>query len=114
MMDKLDKESPGPAPKAPSQQRVLHLMVRGFLVWIFVCVTLQGQDGFWAKTVDRVEAGWIKFSFLNLPLHLALTLVVSVCAASVRVGVLRIGLWAGVVNCVLIGGHVVLSVVTAG
>ena len=112
-MDKPDTEGSS-SPKAPSQQRSLHLMVRGFLVWTFVYMTLQGPEGFFARTADLVDVNWVKLSFLNVPVHLVLTFVVAVCAGSARPGVLRLGLWLGGVNVVLIAGHVVLSIVTAG
>lgn len=104
----MDKSDEVPAPR-----RALRLLVRGFLVWVFVYLTLQGQDGYFARTADHVDSLWLKLSFLNVPVHLVLTFATVVCAESERPGVWRLGLWIGGVNAVLILGHVALSIATA-
>ncbi len=96
-----------------SRQRILHWVVRTFLGWLFVYSVLQGQDGFFARTVDRIDAVWVELLFLNIPLQILLTLVIMVCAGSERPAVLRAGLWVGALNGILVLGHIVLSVATA-
>ena len=94
-----------------SQKEFLQWIVRAFLAWLLVYM-VQGQDGFFARTVDRIDATWVKLLFLNIPLQILLTLVITVCAGSERPAVLKTGIWVGVVNGVLVLGHIVLSVAT--
>ena len=88
-------------------------MIRAFLAWILVYMVLQGQDGFFARTVDRIDALWIKLLFLNVPLQILLTLVTTISAGSERPVILKVGLWTGALNGVLILVHIILSVATA-
>ncbi|MCJ7580404.1 MAG: hypothetical protein MUP98_07700 [Candidatus Aminicenantes bacterium] len=102
-----------PSGAKPSQTRTLHWMIRTFLVWMFVYMVLQGQDGFFARTADRIEVEWIKLLFLNIPLQILLTFVTSICAGSKRPVILKVGLWIGALNVVLIVVHIILSVASA-
>ena len=102
-----------PARRSPSPQEALRWMNRAFLAWLVVYLVFQGQDGFFARTVDRIDANWIKLLFLNIPLQIFLTLVTSGCAYSERPPALKMGLWVGALNVVLILVHIVLSVGTA-
>ncbi len=101
------------AARSVSQKKVLQWMVRAFLGWLFVYMSSQGIDGFFARTVDRVDALWVQLLFLNIPLQILLMLVTSVCAGSDRPAVLRAGIWVGALNGALVLGHVILSVATA-
>jgi len=55
----------------------------------------------------------VKVVFLNIPLQIVLTFVAMSCARSKRAGAVRVGLGAGVLNALLILGHIALSVSTA-
>ncbi len=68
------EEPATPSRRSSSQKEALQWMIRAFLAWLFVYMTLQGQDGFFARTVDRIEALWVKLIFLNIPLQILLTL----------------------------------------
>jgi hypothetical protein len=92
---------------------VLRWLVRGSLAWLFLYLVLQGPDGFFARTVDRIDASWVGFSFLNIPLQLLLTVGTVGCAASERPLVRKVGVGIGALNATLILGHVLLSVATA-
>ena len=78
------EEAASRAVRPSSQKEVLQWMVRAFLAWLFVYMVLQDQDGFFARTVDRVDLTWVKLLFLNVPLQILLTLVITVCAGSDR------------------------------
>jgi hypothetical protein len=88
-------------------------MIRAFYGWIFVYMVLQGQDGFFARTVDRIDVEWIKWLFLNIPLQIFLALLTSICNGTKRPVILKMGLLIGILNCILILVHIILSVVTA-
>ncbi|MHC5209904.1 MAG: hypothetical protein ACYTG2_04205 [Planctomycetota bacterium] len=107
------EETTPPSLGISSQQEALHWMTRAFIAWLFVYMVLQGQDGYFARTVDRISAGWVTLLFLNIPLQILLTLVTSGCAGSERPAVLRMGLWVGATNGVFILVHIILSVATA-
>ncbi|MAB79999.1 MAG: hypothetical protein CMJ89_11660 [Planctomycetes bacterium] len=96
-----------------AQKVALNWLNRAALAWFAVYLWKQGQDGFFARTVDRVDADWVKFVFLNIPLQIVLTFAAASCARSKRAGVVRIGLGAGALNVVLILGHIAFSVSTA-
>ena len=101
------------APRRPTRAEQLRGFAIAFLVWAFVYLVLQGPDGFFARTVDHVDALWLKATFLNVPLQLVLALVVLGCAASRSDRQHGLGLALAVLNAVLIAGHVVLSFATA-
>ena len=96
------------------EEMILLGFVRGFLVWFFVYMFLQGQDGFFAVTIDRVQATWVKLLFLNIPVQLILTIIASYGLAKGQSPArTRFGLAIAIVNAVLIVGHIGLSVMTA-
>ena len=96
-----------------SQEQALYWMIRGFLGWLFVYTVLQGPDGYFSTTVDRIDADWVKFTFLNIPLQILLTFVTAACAGSERPAVTKVGLAFGALNGVLVLVHIILSVATA-
>lgn len=88
--------------------------VRGFLVWFVVYMFLQGNDGFFAVTIDRVQSTWVKLLFLNIPVQLVLTIIASYGLTKGRSPArTRIGLAVAIVNTVLIIVHIGLSLMTA-
>ena len=88
--------------------------VRGFLVWFIVYMFLQGNDGFFAVTADRVQSTWVKLIFLNIPIQLVLTIIASYGLTKGRSPArTRFGLAVAIVNTVLIIVHIGLSVMTA-
>ena len=96
------------------EQMILLGFVRGFLVWFVVYMILQGQDGFFAVTADRVQAIWVQLIFLNIPVQLTLALIASFgLTQGDSPAITRFGLAVAVVNAVLIIGHIGLSVMTA-
>lgn len=111
--DGLNEEAVLPLSRSDSQKSVLNWLVRAFLAWLFVYLVQQGQDGFLARTVDRIDALWVKLTLLNPPLQVLLTLATSACAGSERPTVLRLGLWVAGLNGLLILVHIALSVATA-
>ncbi len=88
-------------------------MLQAFLGWLFVYMVSQGKEGFFARTVDRVDALWVKLLFLNIPLQLFLALLTTVCAGSGRPTTVRLAFWLGALNCALVLVHISLSVATA-
>ena len=96
------------------EEMILLGLVRGFLIWFVVYMFLQGQDGFFAVTADRVQATWVKLVFLNIPVQLILTIIASFGLTKgyspVRT---RFALVIAIINAILIIGHIVLSVTTA-
>ncbi len=99
---------------SPSPRReALRRMSTFFLAWAFVYLVLQGQDGFFARTVDEIDVLWVQLLFLNLPLQLVLALAVGGAALSNRERVQSVGLWVAGLNTILIAGHVVLSIATS-
>ena len=98
----------------PREEMILLWFVRGFLVWFVVYVFLQGQDGFFAVTVDRIHSTWVKLLFLNIPVQLILTIIASYGLTKGQSPArTRFGLAVAMVNAVLIIGHIGLSVMTA-
>lgn len=96
------------------EEMILLGFVRGFLVWFVVYMLLQGQDGFFAVTSDRVQWTWVKLSFLNIPAQLMLTIIASFGLTKGKSPArTRFGLTVAVVNAILIIGHVGLSVIWA-
>ena len=93
--------------------RALQRLTLACLGWMFVYLVLQGQDGFFATTVERVDVLWVQATFLDVPLQIALTLVMALCAGSSRRWTTVLGVATGAVNMALIAGHVVLSFATA-
>ena len=117
-MDSPTEETAPPSRRSSSQKEVLLWMFWAFFAWFLVYMgqgymVPQGQDGFFARTVDRIEANWVKFVFLNVPLQILLMFVPAVCACSERPAVLRLGLWVGALTGVLVLVHIILSVATA-
>ena len=112
-MDSATRDTAPPSPGSSSQREVLNWLIRAFLAWIFVYLLVQGQDGFFARTVDRIEALWVKLIFLNIPVQVLLTLAANVCAGSERPAALRVGLCLAALNALLISVHIILSVATA-
>ena len=96
------------------EEMILLGLVRGFLVWFVVYMFLQGPDGFFAITADRVQSTWVKLVFLNIPLQLILTIIASFGLTKgyspVRT---RFALVVAIINAVLIIGHIGLSLMTA-
>ena len=88
--------------------------LRAFLVWFVVYMVLQGQDGFFAITVDRVQSVWLKLIFLNIPIQLILTIIASFgLTKGHSPATVRFGLAIAIVNSVSILGHIGLSIFTA-
>ncbi len=112
-MDSPTEEVVPTSSRTASHKKALNWLGRAFLVWLLVYLMKQGQDGFFARTVDRIDAPWVQLIFLNLPLQILLTLATSSCASSDRPAVLKTGLWIGGLNAILILVHIVLSVLTA-
>jgi hypothetical protein len=95
------------------QQRILINMYRGMLLWFLIYIIFSGNDGFFGRTVDRVNAMWVQMLFLNIPLQILLVGACAAAATSSNTFALRIGIAAGALNAVLILCHIVLSVITA-
>ena len=96
------------------EEMILLGIVRGFLVWFVVYMFLQGQDGFFAVTIDRVQSTSVKLLFLNIPVQLILTIIASYGLTKGQSPArTRFGLAVAMVNAVLIIGHIGLSVMTA-
>ncbi len=96
------------------EEMILLWLIRGFLVWFVLYMLLQGQDGFFAITVDRVQSAWVKIIFLNIPVQLILTIIASYGLTKGKSPVrTRFGLVIAIVNSLLIMVHVVLSIMTA-
>lgn len=87
-------------------------LIRASMVWFIVYLLVQGQDGFFARTVDQVPF-WMALVFLNIPLQLLLAVGASVCVGSRPVAVQRVGIILAFANATLILTHVVLSIWTA-
>jgi succinate dehydrogenase hydrophobic anchor subunit len=98
-----------------SREEMLLLgLVRGFLVWFVVYMLLQGQDGFFAVTIDRVQSTWLQLLFLNIPVQLILTIIASFGLTKGQSPArTRFALAIAIVNAVLIVGHIGLSMMTA-
>ena len=98
-----------------SREEMLLLgFVRGFLVWFVVYMFLQGQNGFFAVTIDRVQSTWVQLLFLNIPVQLILTIIASFgLTKGQSPAMTRFGLAIAIVNAVLIVGHIGLSMMTA-
>tara|TARA_B110000495_G_C22962042_1_gene563986 strand:+ start:1054 stop:1392 length:339 start_codon:yes stop_codon:yes gene_type:complete len=98
-----------------SREEMLLLgFVRGFLVWFVVYMLLQGQDGFFAVTIDRVQSTWLQLLFLNIPVQLILTIIASFGLTKGQSPArTRFALAIAIVNAVLIVGHIGLSMMTA-
>ena len=97
-----------------SEEMILLWLVRGSLVWFVVYMLLQGQDGFFAITVDRVQSAWVKLIFLNIPVQLILTIIASYgLTKGQSPAKTRFGLVIAMVNSLLIVAHIVLSIMTA-
>jgi hypothetical protein len=96
------------------EEMILLGFVRGFLVWFVVYMFLQGDDGFFAVTVDRVSSTWVKLLFLNIPVQLILTIIASLGLTKGRSPArTRMGLIVAIVNALLIIVHIGLSIMTA-
>ncbi len=108
-----DEPSTTPQGEGGRERPMLRTMVASFLAWAFIYLVLQGQNGFFAITVDRVDSVLVKLTVLNFPLHLALMLAVFGCAGARSQRFQNLGLALGAVNTLLILSHVVISTVTA-
>ena len=96
------------------EEKILLGLLRGFLVWFVVYMFLQGQDGFFAVTSDRVQSTWVKLLFLNIPVQLILTIIASYGLTQGQSPArTRLGLTVAALNCGLIMVHIILSIVTA-
>ena len=96
------------------EEMILLRFVQGFLVWFLVYIFLQGQDGFFAVTVERVQSTWVQLIFLNIPVQLILTIIASYGLTKGQSPArTRFGLGVAIVNAVLIIVHIGLSVMTA-
>ncbi|MDE0936890.1 MAG: hypothetical protein OSA89_13310 [Mariniblastus sp.] len=96
------------------EEMILLGFVQGFLVWFLVYIFLQGDDGFFAVTVDRVQSTWVQLIFLNIPVQLILTIIASYGLTKGQSPArTRFGLGVAIVNAVLIIVHIGLSVMTA-
>ncbi|MDB4750016.1 hypothetical protein OAF83_03835 [Rubripirellula sp.] len=95
------------------EEMILLWFVRGFLIWFVVYMFLQGQDGFFAVTIDRVQSTTVKLLFLNIPVQLILTIIASYGLTKVQSPArTRFGLAVAVINSALITVHIALSVMT--
>lgn len=111
LADRFARDREEPREEEPSGR--LQGWVTGlFLLWIWAYMN-QGMDGFFARTIERVDAWWIKAVFLNIPGQLVLGAIMSVCLGARRAGVRRVGCGIGLLLAVLIVGHVALSIWTA-
>ncbi len=107
----MNADSTVPDPEASSPSRVAtHWMLRAVLGWFFLYMILQGQDGFFARTIDRVEPSWLQLVFLNIPLQAFLALLSASLYSPDMPRASRLALVLASVNCALVLGHVVLSV----
>ncbi|MEO2033481.1 MAG: hypothetical protein ABGZ35_15495 [Planctomycetaceae bacterium] len=96
------------------EEMILLGFVRAFLVWFVVYMFLQGQDGYFAVTIDRVHSTWVKLLFLNIPVQLTLTIIASYGLTKGQSPArTRFGLAIAIVNAALIIVHIGLSVMTA-
>ena len=97
------------------EEMILLGFVRGFLAWFVVyMLLLQGQDGFFAVTVDRIHSTWVKLLFLNIPVQLILTIIASYgLTKGPSPARTRFGLAIAMVNAGLIIVHIGLSMMTA-
>ena len=95
------------------EEMILLGFVRGFLVWFVVYMFLQGQDGFFAVTIERVQSTWMKLLLLNIPVQLILTIIASFgLTKGPSPARTRFALAIAIVNAVLIIVHIGLSMVT--
>ncbi len=110
-----EEARPGKSNGARSREEMILLgFVRGFLVWFVVYMVLQGQDGFFAVTIDRVQSTWVKLLFLNIPVQLILTIIASYgLTKGLSPARTRFGLAIAMINAVLIIVHIGLSMMTA-
>lgn len=96
-----------------SRERAVQWMLSLFAGWFCVYLLLQGQNGFFARTVERVHAEWLALLFLNVPLQIALAFVTWIGGSLGRTSGLRLALGAGALNTALITIHVISSFATA-
>ncbi len=96
-------------PRRPVRPTALDRLLQGFLIWLLVYLVVQGEDGALASTVDFVDTRWLRLTFLNIPLHMALTLLTAVGASSRSSAARGIGWTAALLESVLLVGHVVLT-----
>ena len=101
------------SPPASTQRRALDWLLRVALAWLGFYLLEQGINGFFARTVDAIDTPWVKFIFLNLPLQILLATLTLVASRSTRAGALKVGLFLGTLNGVLILVHIVLSIASA-
>lgn len=103
-----------PAGAQTREEMALLWFMRGFLAWFVVYMSLQGMNGFFASTVDRVQTTWVQLVFLNIPLQLFLAFIASWGLTKNRSpSITRFALAVAVVNALLIVVHIGLSVMTA-
>jgi hypothetical protein len=108
-----DSSTAAPALPASPRRVAVDWLLRAALTWLGIYLVEQGMNGFFARTVDVIDTLWVKLVFLNIPLQVLLAVVTLAASRSTRPGALKVGLYAGVANAVLILVHIVLSVATA-
>lgn len=96
-------------PRQSGRPTALDRLLQLFLIWLLVYLIAQGQDGALARTADVVDTHWMRLTFLNIPLQMALTLLTALGASSRSSATRGLAWAAAVVNLVLVLGHVVLS-----
>ena len=102
-----------PQDAQPPSGQVLERVAKLYASWLVVYLVSQGTNGFFAITVDRVDSDLIKFTFLNVPIHLILTALLFACLTTKTTARRRIGAVLAWINGVLILGHIIISCVTA-
>ena len=66
-----------------------------------------------SATVDRIDAEWVKWVFLNVVLQLLLALAALFCSVGRKRGAKTAGLVLACVNSGLIAGHVAITIATS-
>lgn len=106
-------------PSTPQAQRwsersALLWLIRALMVWVLAYIFVQGQDGFFAVTLERVEPFWVQFVFLNIPLQIALAVIAS-WGLTDKAGsrAVRFGLVVATIDTLLVLAHIVISAATA-
>ena len=104
--------APRPTPLEQARSTLKRLLV-ALAIWLVGYLILQGQDGFFAITVDRVDSLWLKLTVLNIPLQLVLMLGAGLCGQGLSVRAVRVGSALATLALLLAGAHVALSFATA-
>lgn len=101
------------AADAERARRCLRPLLTALAVWFVAYLVVQGPDGYFAITADRIDSAWVAFTVLNIPLHLALTAVAGALALVPHGRGLRAACLVAATALTLAAAHVVLSVATA-